>query len=122
MPINSRQKGARGEREWASFLIERGYRAERGKQFQGGHDSPDVKCPELHPIVWEVKRVEQVSINNWVRQAIEDAGGDGIGIVAHRRNGEEWKVTMDAKTFFEKFLRPWLALRETNMDIRHGQA
>jgi len=35
MPINSRQKGARGEREWAAKCREEGYDCRRGQQFSG---------------------------------------------------------------------------------------
>ena len=57
--MNSKQKGGRGEREFAAFCREQGYDAKRGQQFQGGADSPDVKgLPGIHI---EVKRVERLN-------------------------------------------------------------
>ena len=45
--INSRQKGARGERQWRDELRANGYVARRGQQFSGSADSPDVVCNDL---------------------------------------------------------------------------
>jgi len=45
--INSRAKGARGERQWRDQLRAEGYTAKRGLLFAGGQDSPDVICEEL---------------------------------------------------------------------------
>ena len=45
--INSRAKGARGERQWRDELRAQGYTDKRGQQFAGGQDSPDVICEEL---------------------------------------------------------------------------
>ena len=59
--MNSKQKGGRGEREFATLCRVEGYgNAHRGQQFQGGIDSPDVKgLPGVHV---EVKRVERLNI------------------------------------------------------------
>jgi len=61
--MNSKQKGGRGEREFASLCRSEGYNnAQRGQQFQGGCDSPDVKgLPGIHV---EVKRVERLNIHD----------------------------------------------------------
>ena len=45
--INSRAKGARGERMWRDQLRAEGYTAKRGQQHAGGQDSPDVVCEEM---------------------------------------------------------------------------
>ena len=88
MTINSRAKGARGEREFADYLRKEGFEARRGQQFAGGKDSPDVvtNIPGVH---FEVKRVEKGSIYPWIEQATRDAGNQ-IPVVAHRRNNERW--------------------------------
>jgi hypothetical protein len=44
--VNSRQKGARGERQWRDELRADGYEARRGQQFCGSAESPDVVCDE----------------------------------------------------------------------------
>ena len=88
MPINSRQKGAAGERELAQFLREHGVEARRGQQFHGGAGSPDVVA-ELPGVHLECKRVEKGSLYDWMAQATADAG-ESIPVVAHRRNRSGW--------------------------------
>lgn len=101
--INSRQKGARGERQWRDELRANGYEARRGQQFSGSPDSPDVVCPAQPWIHFEVKAVERLNIEDAMEQARRDAGSN-TPIVAHRRNFRPWLVTMTADTFFQ-FLR-----------------
>lgn len=106
--INSRQKGARGEREWASFLRDHGLSARRGQQFAGGKDSPDVVCEELADHVhFEVKRTERLDLYGALSQAKGD-GGDKLSIVAHRKNDSEWVLIIPADKalpiIIEKFL------------------
>lgn len=101
--INSRAKGAAGERQWATYLSDRGYPARRGQQFSGGVESPDVVCETLKDIHWEVKRVQKLNIHDAVAQAIRDAGCK-LPVVAHRKNGETWLITLRAEDFFEAFV------------------
>lgn len=88
--INSRAKGAAGERELANWLKERGLDARRGQQFSGGTDSPDVVCPTLDGFHIECKRVEAGNLYTWLAQAIKDAGATKIPLVIHRRNKKDW--------------------------------
>ncbi len=94
--INSRQKGAKGEREFAAWLNATfpALNARRGCQFQGSKDSPDVAggIPGTHA---EVKRVEALNVGKAMLQAIRDAGGN-LPYVAHRRNKGEWLLTLRA--------------------------
>ncbi len=88
--INSRQKGAGGERELAHVLTDHGIEARRGQQHAGGVESPDVICTsEKFPFHIEGKRVEAGSLYKWMAQAEHDAGCK-IPLVAHRRNGRRW--------------------------------
>ena len=91
--MNSRQKGARGEREaaaaWATVM---GCRARRGQQFSGGTDSPDV-VSDYGNIHLEVKRVERGNPYWWVEQAERDCGGK-IPLVLHRKDRRDWLVVM----------------------------
>jgi len=96
--MNSRAKGCRGEREWRDQLREAGFEARRGQQFSGGNESPDVVCPDLPTIHWEVKRVEAGNPYNWYDQAFTDAAGK-IPVVAHKRNGRKWLVILSADDF-----------------------
>lgn len=90
--MNSRQKGARGERDgaaaWAKVM---GGAARRGQQFAGGTESPDIVTdyPGIHI---EVKRTERGNPYSWLDQAIADAGPDKCPLVLHRRNNQEWIV------------------------------
>ena len=88
--MNSRAKGARGEREaaaaWATVI---GVSARRGQQFSGGTDSPDVVHALGDTIHLEVKRVEKGNPYGWMEQAERDCGGK-IPLVLHKRNGKDW--------------------------------
>jgi len=99
MSINSRQKGARGERQWRDELRAHGYQARRGQQFQGSPDSPDVVCEDLDWLHFEVKAVEKLNLADACEQAARDAGRKDWA-VAHRRNFCPWLVTMSAEMFF----------------------
>jgi len=100
MAMNSRAKGARGERLWRDELRKEGFTARRGQQFAGGTDSPDVICEELKWLHQEVKFVQNLSLDKACEQATRDADGKHW-IVAHKKNNKSWKVTMSSETFFE---------------------
>lgn len=97
--VNSRQKGARGEREWAAKCREEGYNCRRGQQFSGLEGEDVVGLPHLH---CEVKRVERLCLDDAMAQSIRDSQGK-IPIVAHRKNHAEWLVTMRASDWFTLF-------------------
>lgn len=95
--MNSRQKGKRGELEFAKFLTARGFTARRGQQFSGGNESPDVVCESLHRFHIEVKRCEKGNLYDWLDQARRDAGEKQIPTVYHRRNDCRWVAIRDAE-------------------------
>ncbi len=96
--MNSREKGKRGERRWRDVLRDAGFqKAHRGIQYSGSPDSPDVACPELPGIHFEVKAVEALNIWRAMAQSITDAGAQKIPVVAHTRNRSGWLVTMRAE-------------------------
>ena len=110
--MNSRQKGARGEREWAAFCREQGYDCRRTAQYCGktGDAADVVGLPGIHQ---EVKRVERLNIEEAVLQAVRDAfKSGGIPVVAHRKNNAEWLVTMRAEDWF-KLYREWESGQQT---------
>ena len=94
MSINSKQKGNRGERELANYLKKKGYSARRGQQYSGSPDSPDVICDEWPNIHIEVKRAEKLNIENALQQSINDSNTNQVPTVMHRKNKENWKVTL----------------------------
>lgn len=99
--MNSREKGKRGEREWASVCREHGYKgARRGQQYCGANGDADVvdAMPHIHV---EVKRVERLNMYNAMAQVIHDSGKSGrMPIVAHRKNNSKWLITMRAEDWF----------------------
>jgi len=97
--MNSRDKGARGERMWRDIILRNGFYAIRGCQNSGGRDSPDVIC--TIPVHFEVKFVEKLNISKAMEQAVRDNGdSDKIPAVAHKRSREDWLVTINANDFF----------------------
>jgi hypothetical protein len=100
--VNSREKGKRGERRWRDMLRAAGFfKAHRGVQFQGGRDSPDVQCPELPGLHFEVKAVERLNVWDAMAQAVRDSAGRKTPVVAHARNRSGWLVTMRAEDWLD---------------------
>ena len=110
--INSRDKGKRGELEWAAVLKAQGYEARRGQQFSGLGDSPDVvhSIPGIH---FEVKRTERLNLYAAVDQARRDALIGEMPVVVHRCNDDKrsgscrggWLVILSADEFFRLLSR-----------------
>jgi len=87
--MNSKEKGARGEREFAKALSDvLGVKAYRSRQYKGSSDSPDV-LTGLSGVHFEVKRVEKLRIKQAMAQAVKDAG-ENIPVVAFRSNRQKW--------------------------------
>ena len=90
--MNSRQKGAAGERELAKKLREYGYDCRRGQQYCGANGDADViGLPGIHI---ECKRVEKLNIDDAMIQAIRDRREGEFPAVFHRKNNGKWMVTM----------------------------
>lgn len=89
--INSKQKGAVGERELAQLLRHQGWMdARRGVQYSGLKGDADVVG--VQGIHIECKRCQQVSDEKWLQQAEHDARIGEIPVVIYRRNHETWKL------------------------------
>ena len=96
MPINSRQKGAAGEREFIAELKEwlgemaDGLKRNLEQTREGGHDIVGLGNWAL-----EVKRYAKASdglIVRWWDQAVEQAGNDRIPVLAYREDRQEWRI------------------------------
>ena len=112
--MNSRAKGKRGELEWAAYCRHQGYGScRRTAQYCGntGDASDVVGLPGIHQ---EVKRVEALNIEKAMAQAIHDSRGLTVPMVAHRKNGQDWLVTMRADDWFAFY--HWWAIHQ------HGDA
>ena len=93
--MNSRNKGKRGELEWADWLrANLGIEAKRAQQHCGAAGDADLITDD--GVHWEVKRVEKLNLQNAMDQAVSDCPDDRIPAVAHRRNRGEWLVTLRA--------------------------
>jgi len=99
MAINSRRKGAAGERELANYLREQGWqKARRTAQYAGNPEggSGDVVCDNF-PFHIEGKRCQQIKPEQWMAQAKSDCPASKIPSVFFRRNGEKkWLVILQA--------------------------
>ena len=108
--MNSRQKGARGERELAGIFRDYGYPARRGQQYCGANGDADViGLPGIHV---ECKRVERLNLIDAIRQVVRDAKKGELPAVFHRRDRCEWLVTMRIEDWFSLY-REWEAGQET---------
>ena len=106
--MNSKRKGARGERELASKLREYGYDSRRGQQYCGSNGDPDVTgLPGVHI---ECKRVERLNVEDAISQSKSDAREGEKPVVAHRKNNCEWLVTMRLVDWMDLY-REWEAGR-----------
>lgn len=99
--MNSRNKGAAGERELAGILKKYGYECRRGQQFCGANGDADVVgLPGIHI---ECKRVEKLNLDAALEQAERDARAGEIPTVFHRKNRKEWKVTLRLNDFVKLY-------------------
>lgn len=99
--MNSRQKGARGERELAKVLRSYGYDSRRGCQYCGANGDADVVgLPGVHI---ECKRVERLNLYDAVDQAKRDRKSYEIPAVFHRKNNSEWLVTLTLDGFMKMY-------------------
>lgn len=121
--INSKQKGARFERELASRFREYGYTdSRRTAQYCGntGDASDVIGLPYLHI---EVKHQEKMYLYDWMEQAKRDAeaGGENrLPAVFHKKNYADILVTMtldDFMTIYREY-EAGEALKEREADGR----
>lgn len=81
--MNSRQKGAAGERELAKALRSHGFETRRGQQYCGSNGDADVVgLPGVHI---ECKRVERLNLEDAMAQSRADARPGEIPVVMHRK-------------------------------------
>ena len=94
MPINSKQKGARAERQLANLLKEHGYSCRRSVQYNGQIEEGQPDIIGLDGIHIECKAVERLNVSNAMAQAVNDCKEDEMPTVFHKKNREGWLVTM----------------------------
>ena len=101
--INSKQKGAEGEREFANLCKKHGFNVRRTAQYNGKELDSKADVVGIPGIHIEVKRVENLNIHQAVEQAVRDNHNIDIPIVAHRKNKKPWLITMLAEDWFRLF-------------------
>lgn len=103
--INSKQKGARYERQLASELKDYGYDTRRTAQYCGNTgDASDVVG--LKGIHIEAKHQERIQIYDWMAQAIHDSAENGRGdipAVFFRKNNAETLVCVRLDDFMKLY-------------------
>lgn len=112
MPINSKKKGNRFERDVASLLREYGYDTRRTVQYCGntGDAADVVGLPGIHI---ECKRQERMYLYDWMAQAKRDSEGTGrFPAVFHKKSHANILVTMELDDFMQIY-REW----EAGMDL-----
>ena len=94
--MNSKRKGSAAERELLHLLEAHGIAAHRNiQQFIGGADNPDIAAEVCGiPLHVECKRQERLRLSEAVTQAVRDANGHALPIVAHRSNRQPWLLTV----------------------------
>lgn len=99
--MNSRDKGARFERELAGMLRDYGYDARRGQQYCGANGDADViGLPGIHI---EAKRVERLNIYDAMSQSKQEAKENEIPTVMFRKNHCKTLVAMEFDDFMEMY-------------------
>lgn len=101
--INSKQKGARFERELATKFKQYGYEARRTAQYCGnsGEAADVIGLPGIHI---EAKHQETMRLYDWMEQAKRDSkGSDNLPVVFHKKNNAEILVTMRFDDWMQMF-------------------
>jgi Holliday junction resolvase len=102
--INSKRKGAAGEREFSNYCKSKGFDTRRTAQYNGKEQGSLADVIGIDGIHIEVKRVEHLNIHDAVKQAKRDnLNHNDIPIVAHRKNNTKWLITMEADDWFTLF-------------------
>lgn len=105
--MNSRAKGATGERALAKKLREYGYEARRGQQFSGANGDADVET-NMGNIHIECKYTARGHglLYEWLEQSTRDAKENEMPVVMHRHvskdaRGLPWLVTLNLDDFMK---------------------
>ena len=100
--INSRDKGKRNELLLAHFFQKYGFPARRGQQFSGLQGDADVVgVPYLHI---ECKAVQKLNLDKAMEQSKRDAREGEIPVVIHRKDRQDWRITMTLEDFMPFFM------------------
>lgn len=94
MPVNSRAKGCRAERDLCHSLKETlGWDARRSQQFCGNAGDADLIVEQVPNLFVESKMVEKLNVTQAMAKAVEQCGG-ALPILCHRKKRTNWLVTV----------------------------
>lgn len=101
MAVNSKQKGARFERQLAKVLTDYGFECRRTAQYCGntGEAADVIGLDGIHI---EAKHCETMRLYEWMAQAVRDAK-NGLPAVFHRKNNADILVTMRLEDWIELY-------------------
>ena len=105
MAKKSQQKGRAGELELTKILNGYGFtEVHPGRPLAFGSEADISGLKGVH---CEVKRSERLNLYDAIRQSTEDSErfGDGMPAVFHRRNRQQWLVTMPLNSWIELYMK-----------------
>lgn len=109
--INSRDKGKRNELLLAHFFQKYDFPARRGQQFSGLQGDADVVgVPYLHI---ECKAVQKLNLDKAMEQSARDAREGEIPVVIHRKDRQDWRITLTLEEFMPMYMA-WLKEKGQN--------
>jgi len=94
MTLNSRRKGAVGEREFITDYLAPFWPDACRNLYQFGADKNDVA--RVAGVHWQIKRTENLRLWAAIKQAETEATGGDLPVVAFRRNRSRWYCILDA--------------------------
>ena len=101
MPIKSRAKGARREREACDLLEVYEIFARRSQQYKGTSDSPDIEGRDgetfFQSFPTEVKAREVFRLYPWLEKIKRENPDKGRCLVVYKKNHKPWTITMYAE-------------------------
>ena len=112
MTINSKRKGAVGERELVNVLKEYGFDTRRSVQYNGKAEDGQADLLGLPNIHIECKRVEKLNLYDAMAQAKHDAEGGELPTVFHRKNNSKWLVTMELGDWMKLYREYFYSMKE----------
>ncbi len=99
----SQKKGRNGELEIVKIFQDYGIDAQPGQAVRFGSSPDVVNIPGVHP---EIKRVERLNVPEAMAQAVRDSEKfhDGMPVLFHRRNRQNWLCTMRLEDWMGLYL------------------
>jgi hypothetical protein len=122
--INSRAKGASGERAACESLKETfGWSCRRSQQHCATDSASDIIVTQTPNCWWEIKRVQKINVAAVMERSKQDCGTK-VPVLMHRPNHTEWMVTVylsDLKAFLNEISSTGSLAQEALPDADKGE-